>query len=214
MSYSWYVLWYTIHSVVYTCDLILARIWLLGLCSFINRVLQPRYRQHQQGARRCNPKILPDIKAEITKLIEAKFIRQCIYAEWMSNVVFVYKKNGKLRVCIDFRNLNKSMLMDGYPMPVAICWWMLLQDIKWSVSGMGMPDIIRYSWLRKTFIKLHSDVQGMSVCSNGLSWLLDWRTLEQHTREPWTIFSMRSSARLLRFTLMMLWWNPRSIKNI
>ena len=33
------MLWYTVHSVVYTCDLILARIWLLGLCPFINRVL-------------------------------------------------------------------------------------------------------------------------------------------------------------------------------
>ena len=40
ISFTWYVLWYTIHSVVYTCDLILARIWLLGLCPFINRVLQ------------------------------------------------------------------------------------------------------------------------------------------------------------------------------
>ena len=39
ISFSWYVLWYTVHSIVYTCDLILARIWLLGLCSFINRVL-------------------------------------------------------------------------------------------------------------------------------------------------------------------------------
>jgi len=29
------------------------------------------FRQHQQPARRCNPNILPDIKAEITKLIEA-----------------------------------------------------------------------------------------------------------------------------------------------
>ena len=31
----------------------------------------------------------------------------------------MYKKNGKLRVCIDFRNLNKATPMDGYPMPVA-----------------------------------------------------------------------------------------------
>jgi hypothetical protein len=38
---------------------------------------KPRYRPYQQGARRCDPKILPDIKAEITRLIEAKFIRQC-----------------------------------------------------------------------------------------------------------------------------------------
>ena len=39
MFFSRYVLWYTVHSIVYTCDLILARIWLLGLCPFINRVL-------------------------------------------------------------------------------------------------------------------------------------------------------------------------------
>jgi hypothetical protein len=63
--------------------------------------IKPGYRPYQQGARRCDPKILPDIKAEITRLIEAKFIRQCRYAEWISNVVPVYKKNGKLRVCID-----------------------------------------------------------------------------------------------------------------
>jgi len=34
-------------------------------------------------------------------------------------VVPVYKKNGKVRVCIDFRNLNRATLMDGYPMPMA-----------------------------------------------------------------------------------------------
>ena len=67
--------------------------------------IKPGYRPFQQGARRCNPKVLPDIKAEITWLIEAKFIRQCKYAEWISNVVPVYKKDGKLRVCIDFRDL-------------------------------------------------------------------------------------------------------------
>jgi hypothetical protein len=39
--------------------------------------------------------------------------------EWISNVVPVYKKNGKLHVCIDFRNLNNATPMDGYPMPIA-----------------------------------------------------------------------------------------------
>ena len=41
------------------------------------------------------------------------------YAKWISNVVPIYKKNGKLRVCIEFRNLNKVTPMDGYAMPVA-----------------------------------------------------------------------------------------------
>jgi len=30
----------------------------------------------------------------------------------------VYKKNGKVRVCLDFRDLNKATPMDSYPMPV------------------------------------------------------------------------------------------------
>ena len=49
------------------------------------------FRPHQQLACRCNPNILPVINSEITKLIEAKFILQCRYAEWISNVVPVYK---------------------------------------------------------------------------------------------------------------------------
>ena len=81
--------------------------------------IKPGYRPYQQGARRCSPKVLPDIKAEITWWIEAKFIRQCHYAEWIYNVVPIYKKNGKLRVCIDFKNLSKASPMDGYPMPIA-----------------------------------------------------------------------------------------------
>jgi len=34
-------------------------------------------------------------------------------------VVPVYKKNGKVRVCIDFRDLNKATSMHSYPMPIA-----------------------------------------------------------------------------------------------
>ena len=77
------------------------------------------YRSYQQGARRCNPKVFPDIKVEITWLIEAKFFRLCRYAEWISNVIHVYKKNEKLWVCIDIRNLNKATPVDGYPMLIA-----------------------------------------------------------------------------------------------
>ena len=35
------------------------------------------------------------------------------------NIVPVLKKNGKLRVCIDFRDLNKATPVDAYPMPIA-----------------------------------------------------------------------------------------------
>jgi len=39
--------------------------------------------------------------------------------DWLANIVPVVKKNGTLRVCIDFRDLNSATLKDEYPMPVA-----------------------------------------------------------------------------------------------
>ncbi|KAK2382415.1 hypothetical protein QL285_069951 [Trifolium repens] len=41
------------------------------------------------------------------------------YVEWLANIVPVIKKNGTLRVCIDFRDLNNATPKDEYAMPVA-----------------------------------------------------------------------------------------------
>nr|ABA96759.1 retrotransposon protein, putative, unclassified [Oryza sativa Japonica Group] len=76
-------------------------------------------RPYQQPPRRCKANMLEAVKAEVTRLYDAGFIRPCRYAEWVSNIVPVIKKNGKVRVCIDFRDLNKATPKDEYPMPVA-----------------------------------------------------------------------------------------------
>jgi hypothetical protein len=89
------------------------------LCNISYQLNQGTNLSNNILARLCNPKIYSDIKAEITKLLEAGFIRQCRYAEWISNIVPVYKKNEKLCVFIDFIDLNKATPMDGYPMPMA-----------------------------------------------------------------------------------------------
>jgi hypothetical protein len=48
------------------------------------------------------------------------FIRPCRYVEWISNIVPVEKKGfDKLRVCIDFRDLNRATPKDEYPMRIA-----------------------------------------------------------------------------------------------
>jgi hypothetical protein len=40
--------------------------------------------------------------------------------EWLSSIVPMVKKNtDKIRVCIDFCNLNKAIPKDEYPMPIA-----------------------------------------------------------------------------------------------
>jgi hypothetical protein len=53
-------------------------------------------------------------------LLQARFIQPCRYADWVSNIVPVEKKNtGKIQICMDFRNLNRATPKDEYPMPIA-----------------------------------------------------------------------------------------------
>ncbi|KAK1612371.1 hypothetical protein QYE76_036044 [Lolium multiflorum] len=63
--------------------------------------------------------ILEEVKKEIEKMLAAGFIRPCRYAEWISSIVPVEKKDGRWRVAIDFRDLNRATPKDEYPMPVA-----------------------------------------------------------------------------------------------
>jgi hypothetical protein len=77
------------------------------------------FRPFKQRARTFRLDLLPQIKDEIHRLLEADFIRPCRYIEWVSNIVPVEKESGKLRVCIDFRNLNRTTPKDEYHMPIA-----------------------------------------------------------------------------------------------
>nr|KYP62764.1 Transposon Ty3-I Gag-Pol polyprotein [Cajanus cajan] len=79
----------------------------------------PEKKPVKQSPRRFAPEVIEKIKEEIERLLKAKFIRTSRYAEWISNVVPVIKKNGKLWVCIDFRDLNTATPKDEYPMPIA-----------------------------------------------------------------------------------------------
>jgi hypothetical protein len=82
--------------------------------------IKPGFRPYKQPPRKIyNDEVLADVKKEFKRLIEANSIWPCRYAEWISNIVPVYKKKGKMRVCIYFRDLNRATPMDGYPMPAA-----------------------------------------------------------------------------------------------
>ena len=72
----------------------------------------------QQPPRRMSKEVKLKLKEEIEKLLIAKFIRPTWYVQWLSNIVPVMKKNGKLRVCVDFRYLNVATPKDIYVMPI------------------------------------------------------------------------------------------------
>ncbi|CAJ2671752.1 unnamed protein product [Trifolium pratense] len=81
--------------------------------------LRPDKKPVKQLPRRFAPEIMTKIKTEIERLLRCKFIRTARYVEWLANIVPVIKKNGSLRVCIDFRDLNNATPKDEYSMPVA-----------------------------------------------------------------------------------------------
>jgi hypothetical protein len=66
---------------------------------------------------RWNPKYTAMVKEELDKLLEAGFIRLVETTEWVSPVVLVLKKNGKLKVCVKYKALNKVTKKDRYPLP-------------------------------------------------------------------------------------------------
>jgi hypothetical protein len=57
------------------------------------------------------------VKREVKKLLDAKIIVPLRYSDWVANLILVRKKSGEIRLCVDFRNLNKSSLKDNYPLP-------------------------------------------------------------------------------------------------
>jgi hypothetical protein len=56
------------------------------------------------------------IKEEIQRLLETGLIVPS-NSQWASPVVVVEKKNGKKRLCVDYRKLNKVTKKDSYPLP-------------------------------------------------------------------------------------------------
>jgi hypothetical protein len=64
-----------------------------------------------------NPNYATTIKQNIHKLLVIRFIESIKEATWLSPIVVVPKKNGKLRICIDFKKLNAATKKDPYPLP-------------------------------------------------------------------------------------------------
>ena len=72
--------------------------------------MEPNVKPFRQKLRRINPALFPMIEKEVKKLLDAKIIVPLRYSSWVANLVPVRKKNGEIRLCVDFRNLRSLML--------------------------------------------------------------------------------------------------------
>ena len=65
---------------------------------------------------RMEPTELRELKAQLQDLIDKGFIRPST-SPWGAPVLFVKKKDGTLRLCVDYRQLNKATVKNKYPLP-------------------------------------------------------------------------------------------------
>ena len=70
-----------------------------------------------QRAYPMNPKHAHAVKEEIDKLLKAGFIYEIEHTDWVSPIVIVLKKNGKIRVCVNYKKVNAATKRDNYPLP-------------------------------------------------------------------------------------------------
>jgi hypothetical protein len=109
---------------------------------------------------------------QLEELLKKGYIRPSV-SPWGTPVLFVKKKYGTLRLCIDFRQLNKVFVKNKYPLPRIADLFDQLKDAKifskidlrsgYHQVGIKQEDINKISFRTRyghyEFIVCHLDCQ-------------------------------------------------------
>ena len=70
----------------------------------------------KQRHRRIPPAMFDEVRNHLQQLLTSGIIRRS-KSPWTSNIVLCRKKDGKLRMCVDYRQLNQRTIKDSYALP-------------------------------------------------------------------------------------------------
>ena len=84
----------------------------------------------KQRFRRIPPGMFSELQQHLKQMLDSNVIRKS-HSPWASNIVPVRKKDGKLRFCVDYRQLNQRTIKDAYAIPRMEDTLDLLHGKKW-----------------------------------------------------------------------------------
>ncbi|KAA3484781.1 Retrotransposable element Tf2 [Gossypium australe] len=124
---------------------------------------------------RMAPKELMELKAQIQELLDRGFIQLSV-SPWGAPVLFVKKKDGSMRMCIDYLQLNKLTIKNKYPLP-------RIDDQFDQLRGAAIFSKIDLRsgkcefWLREvTFLAHVVSAEGIRVDPQKVEVVLDWKS--------------------------------------
>ena len=105
---------------------------------------------------------LKELKLQLQELLEKGFISPNV-SPWGAPVLFVKKKDGTLRLCVDYRQLNKMTVKNKYPLP-------RIDDLFDQLKNANVFSKIDlqsgYHQLRVEDVDVHKKVFSMDIMSS------------------------------------------------
>ena len=141
--------------------------WDIGKCDLVqhNIDLYPGSKLVKLPNRRMPMHFIKDLRQKIDKFLEQKLITPC-HSPYSSPAMLVPKKNGKLRLVINYRQLNKQTVKSCWPLPY-------VEEIFDTLEGFATSQLskchgVSTSFIKKQLVKiiLHSVLR--LVLSHGL----------------------------------------------
>lgn len=79
--------------------------------------LQPEFALVKKKLRRTMPDMSIKIREEVKRYFNAEFLVVAKFPQWVTNIVLIPKNDDKVRMCVDYRDLNKASPKDDFLLP-------------------------------------------------------------------------------------------------
>jgi hypothetical protein len=101
----------------------------------------------KQKQHKWNPNCALKVRKDLNKLLDTIFIYLIETTQWLSLLVIVPKKNGKLHICVDYWKLNAQTKKDPFPLPFWIQFliqWQLPHKQSCNSKTFFMPYFLSF----------------------------------------------------------------------